>query len=276
MNLSSYPRHAALLFSGFERVLRFLGVAWSLTLVAFAQSSTASDFIFATPGEVAPILVEASAGPAVVRAAKDLGADVERVTGLLPPQVNAVPSTRVRRIVVAGVVGQSPLLDRMIASRKLDAQALVKTWESFVIAVVPDPFPGVEQALVIAGSDRRGAIFGIYEVSQMIGVSPWHWWSDVAPAKQSTLKIAAGTRRFGPPSVKYRGIFINDEDWGLQPWAAKTFEPENGNIGPKTYAKVFELLLRLKANTVWPGMHPTTKAFNLDPRNRRSPTRTGS
>jgi hypothetical protein len=71
------------------------------------------------------------------------------------------------------------------------------------------------------------------------------------------------------PSVKYRGIFINDEDWGLQPWAAKTFEPETGDIGPKTYAKVFELLLRLKANTLWPAMHEVTRPFNSIPANRQ-------
>jgi len=86
------------------------------------------------------------------------------------------------------------------------------------------------------------------------------------PEKKSELLIPAGTRRFGPPSVKYRGIFLNDEDWGLQPWAATNFEPENGGIGPKTYARVFELLLRLKANTLWPAMHACTKPFNADAR----------
>jgi hypothetical protein len=90
-----------------------------------------------------------------------------------------------------------------------------------------------------------------------------------AAAPSRPLYVAAGTRRFGPPSVKYRGIFLNDEDWGLQPWAAHTFEPETGNIGPKTYAKVFDLLLRLKANTLWPAMHPTTAPFNGDPANAK-------
>jgi hypothetical protein len=107
----------------------------------------------------------------------------------------------------------------------------------------------------------------VYELSQAIGVSPWHWWADVAPAHRDALFVAAGTHRFGPPSVKYRGIFINDEDWGLQPWAAQTFEPEHGGIGPKTYAKVFELLLRLKANTLWPAMHACSKPFNSFPEN---------
>src|SRR5437773_1764691 len=116
--------------------------------------------------------------------------------------------------------------------------------------------PNVEMGLVIVGSDRRGTAFGVYELSQAIGVSPWYWWADVTPDRKSGLYIAAGTHHFGPPSVKYRGIFLNDEDWGLQPWAATTMEPENGGIGPKTYGRVFELLLRLKANTLWPAMHP--------------------
>ena len=173
-----------------------------------------------------------------------------------------------RTVVIAAVIGRSPLLDRLAADRKLDLAQLVGAWESFVIATVPQPLPGIDQALVTAGSDRRGAIFGLYELSAMIGVSPWHWWADVTPPKKNRLTAAAGTHRFDPSSVKYRGIFINDEDWGLQPWAAKTFEPETGDIGPKTYAKIFELLLRLKANTVWPGMHPTTRAFNHYPRNK--------
>lgn len=98
-------------------------------------------------------------------------------------------------------------------------------------------------------------------------VSPWYWWADVAPVRRSELAIAAGSRRFGPPSVKYCGIFIDDEDWGLHPWAGKTFEPEHGGIGPKTYAKIFELLLRLKANTLWPAMHAVSKLFNSFPEN---------
>ncbi len=131
--------------------------------------------------------------------------------------------------------------------------------------VVKNPLPGVECALVIAGSDRRGTIFGIYELSERLGVSPWYWWADVPVRKQNFIAVSGGAFQSGPPAVKYRGIFLNDEDWGLRPWAAQTFEPETGNIGPKTYAKVFELLLRLRANYLWPAMHPGTAAFNSFP-----------
>jgi hypothetical protein len=169
--------------------------------------------------------------------------------------------------VLVGTLGKSTFIDRLAEEGKLDAKGLRGKWESFLIATVKDPLPGVRLGLVVAGSDRRGTAYGVYELSQAAGVSPWYWWADVTPARRRELFVAAGARRFGPPSVKYRGVFLNDEDWGLQPWAAKTFEPETGDVGPKTYARLFELLLRLKANTVWPAMHEVTRAFNADPRN---------
>lgn len=169
----------------------------------------------------------------------------------------------------AGTIGKNPAIDRLIATGKLDAKKLEGAWESFVIATVERPAPGVPRALVIAGSDRRGTAYGIYELSRAIGVSPWHWWADVTPLKQPALHVRPGTHRFGPPSVKYRGIFINDEDWGLTPWSATVLEPGTRGMGPKTYAKVFELLLRLKANTLWPAMHKISPAFNANPENAR-------
>ncbi len=227
----------------------------------------AQDFILASQGRAAAVLVETTADPAVARATADFRNDIERVTGIPPAALNG-SAPLPREVVLASVLGQSALLDQLAAAGKINLNALAGAWESFVIQVVPAPFPGVERALVIAGSDRRGAIYGLYEISEAIGVSPWHWWADVTPEHKDTLAIAAGARRFGPPSVKYRGIFINDEDWGLQPWAARTHEPENGDLGPKTYARVFELLLRLKANVLWPAMHPSTKPFNGFPENK--------
>ena len=114
---------------------------------------------------------------------------------------------------------------------------------------------------MIAGSDPRGTAFGVFELSKRIGVSPWYWWADVQPEKRKSLFVGSGTFVDGPPSVKYRGIFLNDEDWGLKPWAAANMDTDIKDIGPKTYARIFELLLRLKANFIWPAMHPCTKAF---------------
>jgi hypothetical protein len=233
-----------------------------------AEVANDSDFPLVVSDSSAPLLLEPGLDPAVARAADDLATDIARVTGIVPAKSAALP-TSARAIVLVGIAGRSPLLDQLASAGKLDLRPLCGAWESFVIQTVAQPFPGIDQALVIAGSDRRGAIYGLYEISASIGVSPWHWWADVPPARRETLRFAAGTHRFGPPSVKYRGIFLNDEDWGLQPWAAKTFDPEYGDIGPKTYAKVFELLLRLKANTLWPAMHACTRAFNSDPANAR-------
>ena len=224
-------------------------------------------FALVADGKAATIVFSPEDHKAVSLAANDLAADVHRVTGV-KPAVASFPSVSGPAILI-GTLGQSPLINGLVEAGKLDVKDLQGAWESFLITTVTNPLPNVASAVVIVGSDRRGTAFGVYELSQAIGVSPWYWWTDVTPAKKSALHLAAGTRRFGPPSVQYRGIFINDEDWGLQPWAAKTFEPETGDLGPKTYAKVCELLLRLKANTLWPGMHPSTKAFNHYPKNKQ-------
>jgi hypothetical protein len=226
-----------------------------------SQAGSKADFALDSGAVAATVVFAAEDAKVVDIAAHDLALDVERVTGRRP--VVRVGAAGLRGpAVLIGTLGASALIDGLIAAGKLDVGSLPGAWESFVIATVEHPLPGVARALVIVGSDRRGTAFGVYELSQAIGVSPWYWWADVAPRKKAALYIGAGTRRFGPPSVKYRGIFINDEDWGLQKWAALTFEPEHGGIGPKTYGRVFELLLRLKANSLWPGMHPTTPAFN--------------
>jgi len=222
-----------------------------------------ADFPLVTATAVAPIFYSDTDAKTVSIAAHNLAADIERVTGRHPAVTTATASTIVTSpAILIGTIGQSPLIDALVASGKLAASDVSKIkgqWESFLIATL-DP-----NTLVIAGSDPRGTAYGVYELSQAIGVSPWYWWADVTPTKRATLAIAAGAHRYGPPSVKYRGIYISDEDWGLQPWAAKTFEPEHKGIGPKTYARVFELLLRLKANTLWPAMSKGTPPFNSNP-----------
>jgi hypothetical protein len=107
-----------------------------------------------------------------------------------------------------------------------------------------------------------------------MGVSPWYWWADVPSRTMREIYVSAEKYTSAAPDVRYRGIFINDEDWGMRPWATNTFEPENGNIGPKTYTKMFELLLRLRANYLWPAMHPGTTPFNSFPTIAKSPTPT--
>lgn len=226
------------------------------------------DFKLVYKNEVADILVSPDDFQVTRIAAGDLASDIERVTGKKPDLITG-PSGTSPNVVIIGTFGNSPLVDSLVKNGKVDVTPVRGKWESYLIVTLKKPLPNIENALVIIGSDRRGTAYGVYELSQMIGVSPWYWWADVAPDHKDDLIISNGTTGGGEPSVKYRGIFLNDEDWGLQPWAAKTFEPETGDIGPKTYAKIFELLLRLKANTLWPAMHEVTKPFNAIPANRQ-------
>ncbi|WP_309005996.1 glycosyl hydrolase 115 family protein [Pelagicoccus sp. SDUM812005] len=229
-----------------------------------SRTKSEGAFALAERGTLASLVVAEGDFEVVKIAAADLAEDLGRVTGA-EAEVAGRFKPRQGGQVVVGTLGSSEVVDTLLKRTGLDVSELEGAWESFVVAVVGE---GEKANLAIIGSDRRGTAYGVYELSQAIGVSPWHWWADAAVRKSESLYVSSGTRRFGPPSVKYRGIFINDEDWGLQPWAAHTFDPELGDIGPKTYEKVFELLLRLKANTLWPAMHEVTKAFNLYPENK--------
>ena len=205
----------------------------------------------------ATIFVDKADWAGVLRAASDLQADVERVTGAKPAFVtNLHPSGAVA--VIAGTLGKSALIDGMVKSGKIKIDVISGKWESFVIATVDHPMPGVGRALVIAGSDKRGTIYGLYEISEQIGVSPWYWWADVPAQHHDALFIKAGTYVQGPPAVKYRGIFINDEEPCLAGWSREKF----GGLNSKMYTHMFELLLRLRGNYLWPAMW--SSAFNED------------
>ena len=261
-----------------RRSLRLAAVALALT-DAFARadgpkltaSATPADGAFPLVGDKAVAAVRVDAKDAtVVRIAADLlAADVERVTAC-KPTVETGEAATAGPAVIIGTVGRSAAIDALVAAGKLEVSAIRGKWEAYQVTVVTDPSPGVPQALVIVGSDPRGTAYGVFTLSEAIGVSPWYWWADVPPVKKAALYVGLPKPVVDAPAVKYRGIFINDEDWGLEPWAAKTFEPEVGNIGPKTYAKVFELLLRLKANLIWPGMHACTTAFHQVPGNAKT------
>ncbi|MBE7171670.1 MAG: glycosyl hydrolase 115 family protein [Williamsia sp.] len=188
-----------------------------------------------------------------------LADDIERVSSFKPAVITD-PARASGNIIVIGTV-QSRLVQQFLKGQAAFSRQLVGKWECYGFKVVDRPLLAVSRALVVAGSDARGTAYGVFSLSEKIGVSPWYWWADAPVKKQPELTVSRAEFISSPPAVKYRGIFINDEDWGLQPWAAKTVEPETGDIGPKTYARVFELLLRLKANLIWPAMHPSTKAF---------------
>lgn len=223
-------------------------------------------FTLASPRQTAAILYDASDAAVVKRAAELFAADVEAVTGRYPRVTSAAGETG--PAVIVGTVGGSALIRRLSEAGKIDTAPLEGAWERYLIQTVANPLPGIRKALVIAGSDRRGAAYGLFTLSELIGVSPWYWWADVPVKKHAALHVDAPPTYSQTPSVRYRGIFLNDEDWGLTPWASQTFEPERGNIGPRTYAKVCELLLRLKANYLAPAMHPVSTSFNQIPENK--------
>ena len=210
-------------------------------IVSFSPSKNAA--VIADAARVAPIFVDAGDWPGVLRAAGDLQADVERVTGRRPRLVpGAAPSGDAA--IIVGTIGRSRLIDRLIARRKIDVSRVRGRWESYLIQAVNAPLPGVARALVIAGSDKRGTIFGVYELSEQIGVSPWYWWADVPPARHDALFVPAGTRVVDAPVVRYRGIFINDEAPSFSGWAQEKFGGANHGM----YRHVFELILRLRGN----------------------------
>ena len=223
----------------------------------FVTFEKTDGFTIVADGRVAPLCVDAKDWTGVSLATASLADDVERVTGRRPEVTNKPQPGSV----IIGTVGRSRIIDKLISQKKIDLRCLKGQWESYVIETV-------DNQLVIAGSDRRGTVYGIYELSRQMGVSPWYWWADVPAMQHSEVYVATGRHLQPSPKVKYRGIFINDEDWGLKPWAAKTYEKELGDIGPRTYARVCELLLRLKANMLAPAMHSCTGAFYSHPESK--------
>ena len=234
-------------------------------LVASSCGAKAEDGKF--PLSQAAIYTDADDFTVVQIAAGMLADDVERVTGFRPVTSDAKSVKKLPKgaVVVAGTLGNSSLVDDLVRQKLIDVSAIKGKWESYIITSI-ERSKDAGMLLVIAGSDRRGTAFGLTSISEEIGVSPWYWWADVPPEHKETLYLEPGTICQGEPAVQYRGIFINDERFGG--WA-RWAEKKHGRVGPETYTKVFELLLRLKANYLWPAMHPGTLAFNEDPENAR-------
>ncbi|MBO2012815.1 glycosyl hydrolase 115 family protein [Hymenobacter negativus] len=208
----------------------------------------------------APFYVDDKDAEVVRVAAEALARDVATITGA-QPALQPATGQLAQYPVLIGTLGHSRLIDQLAAGGASNIQQLKGQWETFCISVVDRPLGQPGKALVVAGSDRRGTAYGVFELARRLGVSPWAWWADVTPHHQDNLYLTAGTSLSQPPTVKYRGIFLNDEDWGLQPWAARNMDTDIKDIGPNTYARIFELLLRLKANLIWPAMHSSTRAF---------------
>ena len=210
-------------------MVRTIACAIAALIVQVATAQTAR-FCMAKDGKAATIVVDANDWKSVHRAANDLSDDVSKVTNVKPEVAVANSSLFTLHSslpsIIVGTIGKSRLIDRLVKQKKINVRQVKGQWESYLIDVA-------DGNLVIAGSDKRGTIYGIYDLSQRIGVSPWYWWADVPVKHQDEVWYDGGRFVQPSPSVKYRGIFINDEDWGLKPWAAKNFEKELGDIGPR-------------------------------------------
>ena len=239
-------------------------------LVLVAQVATADEiqvtfdpspgaFIVATPTATTSVVVEPEDAEVVATVAHCLAGDIAAVTGQ-QPEVTTAPSAGSEPI-LAGTLGLSPMIDALAEAGKIEADAVRGRWEVYGIQLVEAPMEGITRALVVYGSTPRGTAYGLLELSRRMGVSPYIWWADVTPSQHEGIYILGTKSISREPSVRYRGIFINDEDWGLTPWAAKGLDKKYNNIGPNTYARVMELLLRLRANTLWPAMHSCSQAF---------------
>src|SRR5262245_60174919 len=243
----------------------FVAVFFLCTSHAFACTEPLSvctkaaktSFPLIVEGQPATLLIEASANSAVKLASANFAADLERVSGMAPVRITDVSAAH-GVLVIAGVVGKSAVIDELARAGKISVSDLAGQWEAFRQIVVEKPFKNVPRALVIVGSDRRGAVFGLYDLSEAIGVSPWHWFADVPVSRRPDVYLVAGSRR-DQPKVHYRGFFINDEAPAFSTWAQKHY----GGANSKMYEYVFELLLRLKGNYLWPAMW-APRAFNDD------------
>lgn len=200
-------------------------------------------------GNAATVVVSPDDWKGVRRAAGDLCADVERVAGVRPALAGTLDG---RGNIVGGTIGKSAIIDSLVAAGRLDVDSVRGRWESFLIEEI-------DGNLIVAGADKRGTIYGLYTLSEEIGVSPWYFMADAVPRQARGPLAVEGGRRVQPsPKVKYRGIFINDEEPSFGSWVRNSF----GGYNSRAYRHIFELLLRLKANYMWPAMW--SSAFNED------------
>lgn len=216
--------------------------------------------------ESASLSVNEKEAPVVQTAISLLQSDVNFITGKKLDIVRQEDRKNSRTHLIIGTLGISGAVDRLIKDGLINVDSIRNGWEAFMLKTIEwENTP----TLVVVGSDSRGTAYGVLELSRKIGVSPWHYFADM-PAEKRTELTLPDIDTIQKPSVQYRGIFLNDEDWGFMPWATETCDPYSakGAIGPKTYEKVFELLLRLKANTLWPAMHECTVPFYLVKGNR--------
>jgi len=231
------------------QILWFLNIQ-AQSIESFVTSTIDPDcFILASQGTTVPVLGDNADFSGVKLAISNLLTDFKNVTGTLTPFYNEIP-LQYKKILIIGTVGKSKYINQLIGSGLINNDEIEGKNEKFIIQTIKNPLAGIDEALVIAGSDKRGTIYGIYELSRQIGVSPWYFWADTPIRKSQNIYIKNGKYTEGEPTVRYRGIFINDEAPALTTWVKDNY----GGFNHQFYEKVFELVLRLKGNFVWPAM----------------------
>lgn len=222
-----------------------------------SETQIPNSFAIVSASDKAMIYADGGDFTLIQKSASFLQQDIERVTGKKPELINTFPASA-KNIIIIGSIEKSSLIQQLIQQKKINVDKIKNKWEAYQLQTLSNPFKGIESALVIVGSDRRGTAYGVFELSQQMGVSPWYWWADVPVKKKSSLYIKKGIIISDAPKVKYRGFFINDEAPAFSGWTKEKFGGVNHNV----YEKIFELLLRLKANYLWPAMWGN--AFNDD------------
>ena len=254
-----------------KKIFLMMSLLCCMTVQAADQfvtfKSGESSLALAKDGKVLPIVFDAQEYEGVKMAIENLQTDIKAVTGVAPTVSDQSSKFKVQSSMVNGqciIIGNinTPLIQGLLSTGKIAKKDLQGKTEKYLLQVIEKPMNGVSKALVIAGSDKRGTIYGIYELSRQIGVSPWYWWADVPVEKHGELYIKKGVYTDGEPKVAYRGIFINDEWPSFGNWANQKF----GGINSKVYKHVFELLLRLKGNYMWPAMWGSA-FYDDDPQN---------
>ncbi|KAM7221749.1 hypothetical protein V8F06_002957 [Rhypophila decipiens] len=245
------------------------GAAYKKKPSPFTFAAESTGYQLARPNVVPEIRVSPNDLPGVIRVAKDLAADFGKVLGVNATVVTADWKATSQQgiskpVIIIGTVGQSSLIDNLATSAKLNTAIIANKWETYSHQVLSSPWAGQEAVFVIAGSDLRGTVFGAYQVSEQIGVSPWHYWADVPPISRKYIWANSGVYTEGPPSVKYRGIFLNDEAPALTGWGKANFKQSQYGSAfvSEFYKRIFDLVLRLKGNYVWPAMW--SSMFYLD------------
>ena len=242
-----------------KQIITFLITLVSLNSVAqevITDINNGIDFPVVTTETVTTVFYDKNEDSLVSIAVNLFTDDIKRVTGKRPQQLTKI--NKEKNIIIIGTVEKCSFFKELEKNRKIDFSSLKGKWDGYMIQVINNPFKGVDRALIIAGSNKRGAAYGALELTKQMGVSPWYWWADVPVKKKEQVFIKSNVNINDAPKVKYRGIFINDEAPALSGWVQENF----GKFNHEFYTKVFELLLRNKANYLWPAMWG--RAFNDD------------